>query len=190
MDVIAAIMAGGESRRMGADKAALRLGDESLLERTARVAVEAGLAVTIVGRERPPEWRGPRCGFLRDQRAGDGPLGGIATALAAANGAAVLALPCDLPALSAAAIGWLLARWRAHGREHGAVALRDGRTEPLFAVYAPAVKTAIDAALARGERSCWRVIAAGGFDQAEVPAEHAAALRDCDTPEDWRRHDR
>jgi hypothetical protein len=31
------------------------------------------------------------------------------------------------------------------------------------------------------------MISAGEFDLAAVPAEHADALSDCDSPEDWRR---
>lgn len=186
MNLVATIMAGGASSRMGTDKAELRLGEETLLERTVRIASGCGVAVYVIGRDRPTAWSGPACAFVRDLAPGEGPLGGIVSALAAADGAAVLALPCDLPALTPAAVTWLVERWRRHGRAHGTVAQREDRVEPLFAVYAPAALDPLRAALGRGERSCWRAIRAGDYDLADVPAEHTSALRDCDTPEDWR----
>ncbi len=184
---LAALIAGGACRRMGADKASLRLQGETLLERTARIAERAGLLLCAVGRRQPDDWHGPPCAFIPDlQVAACGPLGGICSALVHAQGDAVLCLPCDLPALTAAAVLWLLSRWRSHGRPHGTVVLRDGQIEPLFAVYAPAGLPNLRSALAGDDHSCWRAIAAGDYDLCPVPDAHASSLKDCDTPVDWR----
>ena len=104
--LVAAILAGGQSRRMGRDKASIIWQGETLLARTARVAQEAGFAVMVIGRERPDGWPLPDTRFVPDAYPGQGPLGGLATALEAAN-QDVLLLACDMPLLSVEAIAWL-----------------------------------------------------------------------------------
>ena len=76
-----AILAGGASRRMGRDKATLDAGDGPLLERSARLGLELGLPVLVVGRERPTNWPLPTVRFVADRMPGQGPLGGLVTAL-------------------------------------------------------------------------------------------------------------
>ena len=58
MRVAIAIMAGGESRRMGRDKALLHFRGEPMLARATRLAMRTGGDVVVIGRERPAEWRG------------------------------------------------------------------------------------------------------------------------------------
>lgn len=72
-----AVLAGGASARMGADKAAL-FGD-----RVAAALTAAGAAEVLV--------------IVEDDRPGHGPLGGIATALRQAAHDVVVILACDLP---------------------------------------------------------------------------------------------
>jgi molybdopterin-guanine dinucleotide biosynthesis protein A len=102
------ILAGGRSRRFGSDKAAFVVDGEPLLDRTARVCREAGLAVTVVARHERP-------GGLPTLVEPDGPrhpLHGVATALGAAAGRGhtrALLVPVDLPALSAGQLRALLA---------------------------------------------------------------------------------
>jgi molybdopterin-guanine dinucleotide biosynthesis protein A len=183
--VRAALIAGGASRRMGADKASLRLQGETLLERTARIAGQCGLPILVVGRDRPDGWHGPACDFIPDVEADCGPLGGICSALIHAAGDAVVCLPCDMPAVTAEALAWLVSRWRSHGRAHGTVPRCAGRLEPLFAVYAAAALPNLRAALDDGDYSCWRAITKGDYDLCPLPDAHLPAVRDCDTPDDW-----
>ncbi len=183
-EVAVAILAGGASRRMGRDKASLTIGGETLLHRTARIASEIG-DVIVVGRERPTGWD-LAATFVSDNRPGEGPLAAIATALAH-SALPTMAIPCDLPRLDAVALRWLIDAWRASAAEFGLVTLRSGRAEPLFSIYMPAARTAIDAVLTRGERSVQGVIAAPAFARQEIPATIAPALDDCDDPADWQR---
>ena len=76
-----AILAGGQSRRMGTDKAALQIGGVSLLERTARLALAVNLPVLVVGRPCPEQWPLPEVTFVEDAEAGLGPAGGLTAAL-------------------------------------------------------------------------------------------------------------
>ncbi len=177
----AAILAGGRSERMGRDKARIVHQGETLLARTARVAQEAGCGVLIVGRERPDDWLLPGVTFLPDAFPGQGPLGGLLTALRATE-RSVLALACDMPRLTPDVLRWLAAQER---RTHGA-AVRNGEGwEPLFSIYAPSVLPIVEGQLAGGRRSLQALIAAGDFQAVTAPPEVAAALVNVNTPEDW-----
>jgi molybdopterin-guanine dinucleotide biosynthesis protein A len=73
------VLAGGSSRRFGQDKALVRIGDQVLLPRLCFVLREVARSVTIVGAPEKYGRLGMPC--LPDRWPGDGPLGGIVTAL-------------------------------------------------------------------------------------------------------------
>ena len=181
-----AILAGGESRRMGTDKAALLFGGLSLLERTARTALFAGLTVLVVGRARPDGWQTPKVDFVLDAAPGRGPLGGLEMAMNHAGGP-VLAVACDMPLLTSEALVWLRDRAAASTSEHGLVVLNEGQWEPLFSVYAPACLPLIESRLAAGRLSLHGLIEAGEFARADAPGWVAAQLVNINTPEELRR---
>ena len=182
----AAILAGGESRRMGTDKAALLFGGVPLLERAARTAQAAGLPVLVAGRGRPPDWQTPAVDFAPDAVPGCGPLGGLETVLRRA-GTPVLALACDMPLLTPGALLWLRDLAAATSDLHGLAVTREGRWEPLFSVYAPACLPLIESRLADGRRSLHGLIEAGQFNTVESPDWVAAQLVNVNTPEDLAR---
>lgn len=182
----AAILAGGESRRMGADKANLTFGGVPLLERAARAAQAAGLPVLVAGRARPPDWPLPEADFFPDAAPGLGPLGGLETALRRA-GTPVLALACDMPLLTPEALRWLRELAATSVGPHGLAVTRAGRWEPLFSVYAPACLPLIESRLAQSRRSLHGLIEAGDFTNVEAPDWVAAQLVNVNTPEDLAR---
>jgi len=182
------VLAGGRSTRMGADKTELPIAGAPLLARLAQVGLDLGMSVRVVGRERPPWWTLSAVGFAVDDTPGDGPLGGLATAL---RGAArpLLLVACDMPAIDAAALRWLIACWRGTSQPHGCVATLAGALEPLFAIYAPACLPLVDAGLASGRRALHGVIADGDFARCAVPPSLILALTNLNTPDDlatWR----
>jgi molybdopterin-guanine dinucleotide biosynthesis protein A len=87
---------------------------------------------------------------IADDASGLGPLGGIATALATADGAGILVIAWDMPFLSVE----LLAELRCLGRAgvDAAVPRHHGRMEPLCAWYGPAALRTCRALLAAGQR--------------------------------------
>lgn len=97
MRVLAAILAGGQSRRFGSDKATVMVDGTRLIDRVATVLRPQADALLVCGREDPsftclPDWPEP----------GLGPLGGLNAALrhARAEGFdAVLSASCDVPNL-------------------------------------------------------------------------------------------
>ena len=192
--ITAAILAGGQSRRMGTDKAALKLEGLPLLERTARTALGAELPVLVAGRARPNGWPLETVGFAEDDQPGLGPLGGLATALRSTS-APVLVLACDLPLLTADAVRWLQAqpeRWNTqngntqNGNTHGLIVVNGEQWEPLFSIYRPECLPLVEARLAAGRRSLHGLIEAGNFVFTDAPDWVAAQLVNVNTAEEWQ----
>src|SRR2546430_16784821 len=101
------VLVGGNSSRMGRDKAGLLVHGSTLAEHVAAAVAEAAGSATLIG---PPERYG-HLGIpvLPDLRPGSGPLGGILTALTASPAEWDLGAACDLSALDAAVLKELVA---------------------------------------------------------------------------------
>ena len=98
-------MAGGQSSRMGHDKAQLTMGTSTLLGWMQKLVHQAGIAKLYISSPRS----------MPDTITGCGPLGGIHTALARAMGQCehMLFVPVDMPRLSPELLAQL-ARTKAH----------------------------------------------------------------------------
>ena len=94
-----AIIAGGQSRRMGRDKAFVQLGGASLIEHVMAASADLGQAETLLICNRPADYRHLGLDMHADIHPGKGSLGGIYTALARAATPIVLVLACDMPFL-------------------------------------------------------------------------------------------
>ncbi len=201
-----AILAGGESRRMGRDKAQIAIDGLPLMERTARLARAVSPSVVVVGRARPADWPLTEVSFVQDEAPGVGPLGGLATALHQWEDRAkkgdpagcpygVLLLACDLPALTPQALAWLLksAQESQPPLVDGLVTLNGGQREPLFSVYTPRCLPLIEAHLTQKRRSLQSLVSAGDFRFLDLPPALAPALVNVNTPDDldaWRQSGR
>jgi molybdopterin-guanine dinucleotide biosynthesis protein A len=171
--VIAAVLAGGRGRRMGAPKPLAQLAGEPLIALPLAAAAAAGLDPVVVAKRSTPlpggltVWHEPDAPFH--------PLLGIVTALERA-GAPIVAIACDQPFVPAE----LLARL-ASGPE-AAVAV-EGRIEPFPARYDPAWLPELRAALER-EAPMRATIEALAPPTVEF---EAAPLRSINTPEQLAR---
>lgn len=94
-----AILAGGRSRRMGRDKALMKIGDRTLLEIVAERASNVADELLVIASERP-EYAALGYTVIPDRYPDAGSLGGIYTAISAAKHAYCLVLACDMPLLS------------------------------------------------------------------------------------------
>ncbi len=153
--VTGVVLCGGESLRMGRDKALLEVDGQSLLARALAVLEPlAGESLLACGER--PRYRelGRRLvldSLPRVRGRGAGPLAGLAAGLAAAEGEWVLALACDLARVDSATLATLL---RATAAADADVGLFEGErgVEPLCGVYRASCREPVRAALARGER--------------------------------------
>ena len=106
--LLGVVLAGGQARRFGGDKALATLAGIALLDHAARALRPVTEDIAVVGRDSPTyvsiaDWPAP----------GLGPLGGLCGALRHARDRqfdAVLTLPCDTPSLPAGLLGDLAAR--------------------------------------------------------------------------------
>jgi molybdenum cofactor guanylyltransferase len=142
------ILAGGLSRRMGRDKAALPAGDGTLIEHLARRLAPVADETIVAGGSMRPLFEGAR--FVPDRDPGLGPLAGMLAGFTAARQPVVWVVGCDLPDVEPA-LGGLL---RALAGDYDAVVPRlDHEPEGVCALYARELAPRIDALLDAGERS-------------------------------------
>ncbi|MFT6897077.1 MAG: molybdopterin-guanine dinucleotide biosynthesis protein A [Paraglaciecola sp.] len=93
MSFMGVVLAGGQSKRMGSDKALLTLNGENMLSRTVHCLQQANAKDVIISRNKPSE------PGLRDIHANKGPLSGIHTAALNMPHLDLLLVPVDLPYL-------------------------------------------------------------------------------------------
>ena len=97
----AIILAGGQSRRFGSDKALVPIGGVPLIERVMDAAEAACPCVFIIANEPEKYVRyKSRAEILRDEIPDQGPLGGLYTGLLASPDIDNILLPCDAPFIS------------------------------------------------------------------------------------------
>jgi molybdopterin-guanine dinucleotide biosynthesis protein A len=185
------IEAGGESRRMGRDKALLPFMGRPLIERIlSRVGSIADEVLVVANR--PERYAFLGCRVIPDARPGRGALGGLHTAFAAAAHECVAVAGCDMPFVSAPLLRFqrdvLLGE-----PVDAAVPETEGGLEPFHAVYRrsaclPAVEAALDAGLWRATewlgRVCARRISA---EEVARYDPRGAAFLNLNTPEEYAR---
>ena len=130
-DVTLIILAGGKSRRMGAPKADLPIGNLRLVDCLAQKGRELGFFEILLSGYSSVL---PGCRTIPDELPDRGPLGGLASSLGAARCETAFVLPVDCPGIQPETILNLLA---AHQAGHSPVTLlhNGGRTQPLIGVY-------------------------------------------------------
>jgi molybdopterin-guanine dinucleotide biosynthesis protein A len=181
-DATLVILAGGRSTRMGRDKAALPVGEATLLDWMVR-RLGPAFAETIVAGAAAPAGATE----ARDQRADSGPLAGIEAGLLAARSPLVFVVACDMPYAGVRLARFLLARCAGH---EAAVPRLEGRAQPTCAVYAREAAPKISAYLDRGGKRATDALGdldAIFVDGPELAAEGIAAteLTDLDTPAEY-----
>ena len=130
-----AVLAGGQSRRMGSPKAHLRVDGEPLLSRQLRLLHETGAADLLVAQhpDRPEPLAAPHSAeVVFDSPPDAGPLAGISAALARCRQPLLLVVAVDLPGLSRE---FLTRLWEQSSPAQGVIPVLRGRLEPLAAMY-------------------------------------------------------
>jgi len=157
------LLAGGQSRRMGQDKALLPFGTEALAERLYRV-LEATCSEVVVIRD--PQKGFPVAGarVVGDRYPDRGPLEGIATGLEQVQAERAVVVACDMPFVGRDVLTFL----QAFDPEASLVIPRTERgLEPLLAVYARHLLPELRRLLDAGERRIRAI--AEGLSYRELP---------------------
>jgi molybdenum cofactor guanylyltransferase len=155
------------------DKTALALGGVSLLDRVLGATTNAA-SVVVVGPQRPVA---RSVTWVYEEPPGGGPAAGVAAALDAVSAEIVVLLAADLPLLSVGDVDRLVEGVA----DDGAVYVDDGGVEQWLC-SAWRTSTLGTAGLA-ADGSLRRALGALRFSRLTA----AAAVMDCDTPDDLRR---
>jgi molybdopterin-guanine dinucleotide biosynthesis protein A len=188
--VTAIVLAGGESTRMGQDKALLELDGCTLLSHICLVARECTAQTYVISPwiEKYQNFLPPGCQPVKEQlvlnASSNTPLIGFAQGLELVKTEWVLLLACDLPHLSSSQVKqWLLALTTVLPTEIACLPRSFKGWEPLCGFY---------------RRSCWsslqQYVNAGGRSFQSWLAQHSvrelvfsdrSCLFNCNTPQDW-----
>lgn len=178
------VLAGGASKRMQRDKAALKYQGKTQLERAFELARRHLDRVFVsVRTDQTSDPTRAHLPMIIDSVAGAGPIVGIRSALSAHPEVAWLVLACDLPFLSDAAIAELLRR-----RDPGALATayksaHDGLPEPLCAIWEPSAASLLVDYQSAGSDCPRKFLIRHGAHLLDLPDRRA--LDNVNTPEEY-----
>ncbi len=131
MNFSAVILAGGNSSRMGRDKAFLEIDGRTLLDHQIDTLVAAGAEDILISGRAGVDYSMFGCHVLTDEFPETGPLAGIHAALKNSKRALTLVLAVDLPEMNAMFLRSLLMA----ATDRGVIPRVAGQVEPLAAVY-------------------------------------------------------
>lgn len=146
------ILAGGQSRRFGSDKATYPVGDRRMIDHVvATVRPVVGQLLVSVQTERSA-LRDLADRVVADLYPGRGPMAGLHAGLHASQSPWMLAVACDMPFLTTASLETLLSA-RFDGLSAVIAVSSDGRRHPLCACYHRSVLAQIERSLSSDDLS-------------------------------------
>ena len=180
------ILAGGLSRRMGRDKAALPAGEGTLIEHLARRLAPVVDETIIAGGSAGQNLAGVT--GVDDRYPGLGPLAGIHAGLLAARFPLVWVVGCDLPDVDPGLAALLCGL---AGDVDAVVPRVDSEPQGVCAVYDRALAPRIDRLLAAGERRVKMLLAASKVryvtpEELRAVDPELRSFRNINTPADYR----
>ena len=132
MNISAVLLAGGESVRMGKDKATVLFRGKPLWEVQLGLLRKLEPAEILISARTDPSWRRGDIQFVADVPPSRGPLSGLAAALARMRTTHLLALAIDMPFITENFLRYVCEQIEARV---GVVPKIDNRAEPLAAIY-------------------------------------------------------
>ncbi len=180
----AAILAGGRSRRMGADKAMLPIGKAPMIRHITNCLLPY-VDELVIGTNDTAKFRFLNLPIVNDAQPDMGPLMGILSCLKATAHDKLLVAACDMPLIPVEIIPAMM---RLANNAHAVVPRRsDGSIEPLFAVYTRLFSVAAEAALSAGKRRVRDALEESGINVSFLPVSSDCPIENVNTPEDYRR---
>ena len=160
---------------MGRDKARLPFRGGTLASAVAGAVEAAAGSAILVGH--------PELGGIPDLYPGEGPLGGILTALHHTGTEWNLIVACDMPEITPGFLRNLLDTAESRGCAVLLPESTEGRFEPLCAIYRRDVLDVLENQFHEGVR---KVTAAfEGLDVARIYIGEGTSFQNVNTPEDW-----
>ena len=185
MTLSAALLAGGQSSRMGHDKATLLFHGEPLWKHQLETLHCLEPKRIFVSARTDPPWRPANVEFVADQQPPRGPLSGIAAALSRITTDHVVVLAVDVPFVTVEYLKDLCSEIETGC---GIVPIIAPRAEPLVAVYPREAAVDFREALVGNDFGLQplvrRLVAMGKLRPVAVAAEKTTLFRNLNEPED------
>ena len=170
---------------MGSDKALLRYRGATLLETVAEAVSQGAGRPRLVGNR--DRYDGLGYEVIPDLYPGEGPLGGILTALRNSSAEWNLIVACDMPGLTGEFLGGLMEAAERSDGEVLAPVGPDGNIQPLCAVYRLSARPGFQRAFERGVRRMKAALEEVRMVTLFVP--ELARFQNVNTPGDWATYD-
>lgn len=176
------LLAGGRSSRMGRDKALLPIDGRTFAEHIAQKILEAAGSVALIG----PAGKYPLKSFP-DLLPGNGPLGGVYTALHYSSSDWNLIVACDMPYITVELFEHLFRAAESADSAHDADCVvpgsPGGALEPLCAIYHRRCASAALSAITRKSLKMHDFVS--GLKMSLAPIEDLSAFKNINTPQEW-----
>ena len=184
------VLAGGQSSRMGRDKALLEIEDKSLLVRSCEVAAHLTSEVYVMTAW-PDRYRSTlttKCQFLVEYNPGSGPLIALTQGLSQITAEWILLLACDLPLLDAQ----IIHNWASHltavpPSTLAVVPYQNSRWEPLCGFYRQQSLSSLQSFIDKGGRSFQVWLNQIAVVPLSVGEPEAVMLSNCNTLEEFEK---
>lgn len=188
MELLVVILAGGQSRRMGRDKAALPFGEGTMLTHLVAKFRPSYPVVVSVGEKGRYDTGGvPE---VVDRHPGQGPLAGLEAAFSATEAETIFLTGTDLPMITPALTQAMAERFSPEAQAM-VIRRRDGKTEPLCGLYRRGCLEPVRQCLAEGRRSfkgLFQRVTVQYLEEEELRGFDLERLLDnLNTPEDYAR---
>ena len=143
--MLGVILAGGQNRRYGSEKAFIRLGDRPLIEGILDT-MKAALEEVVIITNDAANYRHLECEVLEDEIPGNGCLGGLYTGLKRSPSGEIFLVACDMPFLKREFIEYMQTRTDGYD----VVIPRTEVLQPMHAIYATGCLPHIEALMREG----------------------------------------
>jgi molybdopterin-guanine dinucleotide biosynthesis protein A len=180
------VLTGGRSSRMGRDKALLPFRGGTLAQSVAHIVADAAGSVTLVGD--PAVYASLGFPTVGDRYPGEGPRGGILTALAHTTADWNLVTACDMPGLDVELLKTLLDAAEQSDVDALVPAGPSGLPEPLCAIYHRRIAPQLGDRFAAGVRKVASALDA--VRAVHYPVMELSCFQNVNTPEEWSACDR
>jgi molybdopterin-guanine dinucleotide biosynthesis protein A len=166
------VLAGGQSSRMGQDKALISFAGQPLIVNALSILRRAGLPACIAGAGSRLASFAP---VVEDAESGLGPLAGICAALSSTSARHAAFLPVDLPLLPASLLAFLLHHAQITGSAI-TIPTVNGFAHTFPAILDRSVAPLLAAELAAGRRGCFAAFQAAAAALKQPVAQVAVEL--------------
>ncbi|MGL5064413.1 MAG: molybdenum cofactor guanylyltransferase [Microcoleus sp.] len=186
--IVAVILAGGQSLRMGTDKALLEIAGKSLLVRSCEVAAKLTSQVYVLTAW-PDRYRSiltPEYQLLQERDPGAGPLVALSQALREIPADWMLLLGCDLPLLDAEIIqDWASQLTELPASTLAVVPYQNNLWQPLCGFYRSQSRSNLQQFIETGGRSFQTWLSQITAVPLPVGDRASVMLSNCNTPEEF-----